>query len=131
MLYVDSCIPMYLIGAAHPNKNRVLQMVPTLLSGAEPLVTSAEVFQEILHRYRALKDSANLGRAYDALEELVERVVEVRKEDVDQSRIFLAEYSRLSSRDCLHVAIMKRLKCKRIWTFDHGFETVAGSEVVS
>ena len=131
MLYVDSCIPMYLVGAPHQNKNKVLQLVPQLLAGADQLVTSAEVFQEILHRYRALRDIVNMGRAYDALEELVERVVEVNKSDVNQSRLFLAEYDGLSSRDCIHLAIMKRLKCKRIWTFDRGFERVSGYELVS
>jgi len=122
---------MYIIGATHPNKSRVLQLTPQLLSGNEPLITSVEAFQEILHRYQHLKDNASLGRAYEVLEELVERVVDVTKNDIDQSRLFLAQYDGLSSRDCIHLAIMKREQAKRIWTFDSGFEQVAGIEVLN
>jgi hypothetical protein len=130
MIFVDSCIPMYLVGASHPNKSRVLQLVTQLLTGTEVLVTSAEVFQEILHRYRALGDALSLGRAYDALEDLAERIVDVTKEDVDQARLLLAEYSGLSSRDCIHAAVMRRLKCHRVWTFDQGFKRVSGLELI-
>ena len=54
MILVDSNIPMYLVGAAHPNKAGARQLLQSALSNGERLVTDAEVLQEILHRYVAV-----------------------------------------------------------------------------
>jgi predicted nucleic acid-binding protein len=124
VIYVDSNVPMYLVGAAHPTKQRVVELVPNLLSARERLVTSAETFQEILHRYLALRDRRHLDAAYEALEAMVTRTIEVTKEDVDSARALTAQYEPLSARDCLHVAVMDRLGCKKIWSYDAGFDRV-------
>ncbi|MDB5038110.1 MAG: vapc13 [Bacteriovoracaceae bacterium] len=125
MIYIDSCIPMYLVGADHPNKSRVIELVNSLISANEVFVTSAETFQEILHRYRALHDMKNLKAAYSALEEMVTDVFDITKADTDNALHFAIEYSSLSSRDCLHSAIMKRKKCLKIWTYDKCFDEVS------
>ncbi|MBI5508677.1 MAG: type II toxin-antitoxin system VapC family toxin [Deltaproteobacteria bacterium] len=125
MIYVDSNIPMYLVGADHPNKARVVERVPGLLHAREELVTSAEAFQEIIHRFRGLGDLEALVTAYQGLEALVVRTVEVNKEDTDRARDLVAQYRRLSSRDCLHVAVMMRIGCRQVWSFDRGFDGVA------
>ena len=44
MIFVDSNVPMYLVGAPHPNRNRAVDFLAR--STAERLVTSAEVYQE-------------------------------------------------------------------------------------
>ena len=124
MIYVDSNVPMYLVGAAHANKQRVVQLLPRRVASHDPLVTSAETFQEIVHRYLALRDRLHLNAAYDALEAMVERVSDVTKLDVDAARALTAVHAGLSSRDCLHVAIMLRLGCTKIWSYDDGFERV-------
>lgn len=126
MTYVDSNVPMYLVGAPHPNKQRVVELVARLISALEPLVTSAEAFQEIVHRYVAIGDRRHLDAAYEALETMVGQVAEVTKADVDAARAHSAQYGGLSSRDCLHVAIMRRLGTAKIWTYDLAFERVPG-----
>ena len=128
MIYVDSNVPMYLVGAAHPNKQRVITLVPQLLSARETLVTSAETFQEIVHRYLALRDRRHLDAAYSALEAMVSSIADVTKQDVDAARAVSGEHPQLSSRDCLHVALLRRLGCRRIWTYDAGFDDVATLE---
>ena len=124
MIYLDSCIPMYLVGAAHPLKTRVIELIPLLLSSKEEFVTTAEAFQEIIHRYVALKDKKHLSAAYEALEEMVSLVAEVSKEDTDVALSLCSQYEGLSSRDCLHVAVMRRIACQRIWTYDTHFDIV-------
>ena len=42
MIYVDSNVPMYLVGAEHPHKQRVVALVPQLISARDQLVTSAK-----------------------------------------------------------------------------------------
>ncbi len=115
---------MYLVGAAHANKQRVIELVPQLLAAHEILVTSGETFQEIVHRYVALRDRIHLHAAYEALEALVSRTGDVTKADVDAARGLAGQYAKLSSRDCLHVAVMTRLGCRKIWSYESGFDSV-------
>jgi predicted nucleic acid-binding protein len=117
-------VPMYLVGADHPLKQRVLELVPRLLLAREELVTSAETFQEVIHRYLAIRDRRHLSAAYEALETMVTMVAEVTKADVDQARALSGEHVTLSSRDCLHAAVMRRLDCARVWSYDAGFDAV-------
>ncbi len=124
MIYVDSNVPMYLVGADHPNKTRVVELIPRLLTARETLVTSAEAFQEIVHRYLAIHDRTHLNAAYEALEAMVASIAEIRKQDVDQARSLSAEHPSLSSRDCLHVSVMRRIDCSRIWSYDRAFDVV-------
>ncbi len=124
MIYVDSNVPMYLVGAAHPNKQRVIELVPQLLAAREKLITSAEAFQEIVHRYRGLGDRRHLDAAYEALEALTVATSDVTKLDVDAARALSGQHPRLSSRDCLHLAVMRRAGCAKLWSFDAGFDTV-------
>lgn len=116
---------MYLVGADHPLKSRVVELVSSLLSAHEELITSAETFQEIIHRYLALQNRVYLATAYEALEAMVSRVVDVTKADTDLARYFSAQQPVLSSRDCLHAAIMKRIGCKKVWTYDVRFDQVS------
>src|ERR1022692_1479833 len=51
VIFIDSNIPMYLVGAAHPNKTSAQILLESLIAKGERLVTDAEVLQEILHRY--------------------------------------------------------------------------------
>lgn len=124
MIYVDSNVPMYLVGADHPNKQRVITLLPRLLAAREQLATSAETFQELVHRYRAIDDLVHLGAAYEALETMVSSVEDITKADVDDARSVAGQYHALSSRDCLHVAVMRRLRCDRIWSHDTRFDAV-------
>jgi predicted nucleic acid-binding protein len=124
VIYVDSNVPMYLVGAEHPKKSRVVELVSQLLGAHERLVTSAETFQEIVHRYLALRDRRHLDAAYEALEAMVSATADVAKTDVDAARALSGSYAGLSSRDCLHVAVMNRLGCRKIWSYDTGFDRV-------
>src|SRR5665213_4611415 len=53
--FVDSNIPMYLVGVPHPNKDAARRALDLCITQGERLVTSAEVMQEILHRYSAVR----------------------------------------------------------------------------
>ena len=122
MIFVDSSVPMYLVGGDHPLKRRVVEVVPQLLAAHETLITSAEVFQEIIHRYVGLGDRTHLNAAYEALETMVSAVFDVTKHDVDQARSLSAEFTGLSSRDCLHVAVMRRVRSSKVWSYDENYD---------
>ncbi len=122
MIYVDSNVPMYLVGAEHPNKARVIELASQLVSARERLITSAEAFQEILHRYRAIGDRTHMHAAYEALEAMTSEVVQISKDDMDSARSISGRFERLSARDCVHLAVMERIGCTRIWSYDAGFD---------
>ena len=67
MIFIDSNIPMYLVGAPHPHKTDVRRWLEELVSGRERLVTDAEVLQEILHRYVSIDRRDAIQPAFDAL----------------------------------------------------------------
>ena len=48
MTFVDSNIPLYLVGALHPHKDRSLELISAMVRDGETLVTDVEVYQEIL-----------------------------------------------------------------------------------
>jgi len=54
MIFTDSNIPMYLIGADHPHKTEAQVLLERLIAAGQRLVTDAEVLHEILHRYTAI-----------------------------------------------------------------------------
>jgi uncharacterized protein len=128
MILVDSNIPMYLVGAAHPNKEAAEATLERLILDEVPLVTDAEVLQEILHRYTAIHRREAIRPAFQALLGLVDEVFPVTLADTEAASQLLLDSSDLSARDALHIAVMQRYGVSRILTFDRGFDEILGIE---
>lgn len=125
MIFVDSNIPMYLVGAEHPNKVTARALLERSIADGEILVTDAEVLQEILHRYVAIDRRDAIGPASDALIGVVDEVFPVERGDVERARRLVLT-TPLSARDAVHLAIMRRRGVDRILTFDRAFDGIAG-----
>ena len=108
MIFVDSNIPMYLVGASHPNKSEARRLLEGCIHRAERLVTDAEVLQEILHRYGAIGRRDAIAAAFDALLGVVDEVFSVERPDVERAKTVMLHNERLSARDALH-GLGKRL----------------------
>lgn len=117
---------MYLVGAAHPHKADAKQLLESAIGAAERLVTSAEVLQEILHRYVAIRRRDAIQPAFDALRDVVDEIFPVEAADVERARGLVHNLPDLSARDALHAAVMERRGIDRIITFDQGFDAVPG-----
>jgi predicted nucleic acid-binding protein len=63
---------------------------------------------------------------YDAFRAIVPVVLSITAEDTDGARALLASVSALSSRDALHLAVMRRAGIRQIVSFDKGFDHVRG-----
>jgi len=61
----------------------------------------------------------------------VSSVADITKADVDTARSLAGVHPALSSRDCLHVALMRRLDCVRVWTFDAAYDAVPSLQRIS
>jgi predicted nucleic acid-binding protein len=126
LIFVDSNIPMYVVGADHPNKHASRRLLERAIADGETLATDAEVLQEILHRYAAIGRRDAIGPAFDALLGVVDVVHPIELADVSRSRRLLATSASLSARDALHVAVMQRRDIDRILTFDVAFDAIPG-----
>jgi predicted nucleic acid-binding protein len=89
-------------------------------------VTSAEVFQEILHRYVAIGRRDAIQPAWDALVAMSDEVFSIELADVDRGRAIVLERRTLSARDGLHAAVMERRGVSRILSFDTAFDALPG-----
>lgn len=126
MVFVDSNIPMYIVGAPHPNKAAAERLLRRAVEREEHLATDAEVLREILQRYHAIGRHDAIGPAFEVLNATVDSVFPVTAEDVNEARGILATHSGLSARDAVHAAIMNRHEISEILTFDAGFDAIPG-----
>jgi uncharacterized protein len=126
VILVDSNIPMYLVGAAHPNKEAARRALEDAVAAGDSLCTDAEVLQEILHRYSAIRRPPDIDPAFDALLAIVDVVYPIERADVDRARRILHTTPTLSARDAIHLAVMQGRDIGRILSFDGGFDGIPG-----
>ena len=115
---------MYLVGTPGPNRERIevfLRQRPD-----EDYVTSAEVYQEILHRYAAINRRHAISDAFTLLDDLVGSVFAISRDEAEAAREVAERHPELSARDCLHLAVMAANGVSRILAFDDDFSDYAG-----
>lgn len=126
MILIDSNIPMYLIGAAHPHKSDAQRRLERLINDRERLVTDAEVLQEVLHRYVAIQRLDAIQPAFDAILKIVDEVIAIDRKVAERAKQIVLAYRHLSARDAVHVAVMEQHRITRILSFDTGFDNLPG-----
>lgn len=126
MIFIDSNVPMYIIGAEHPHKHTARRLLESSIAAGQRLVTSAEVFQEILHRYAAIGRRDAVEPAFDLLRGVADEVFPIALEDVERARTLFLTWPSLSARDALHLAVLQRHGIPRILSFDAHFDGIPG-----
>jgi len=126
VIFIDSNIPMYLIGKPHPHKADAQRLLEKLISDRERLVTDAEVLQEILHRYVAIRRRDAIQPAFDALLGIADQVFPVDAAAASRAKDIVLGHKPLSARDALHLAIMEQHGIERVLSFDAGFDGFPG-----
>ncbi len=125
-VFVDSNVPMYLIGAPHPHKVDAHRIVQRCIAQGDRLVTDVEVLQEILHRYVAIGRRDMIQPAFDAVLGLVDEVMPLDTTDLEAAKTVALGSTRLSARDAVHVAVMRRHRIGTLVSFDADFDVVPG-----
>jgi len=126
VIFLDSNIPMYLVGGPHPHKADAQHLLESAIADGERLVTDAEVLQEILHRYVAIDRRDAIQPAFDAILGVVDEVFPVTAADVEGAKAIVLGNRELSARDALHAAVMRREGISRLMSFDGGFDSLPG-----
>jgi len=86
-------------------------------------VSDAEVLQEILHRYGAIRRYDAIQPAFDALLDVVDQVFSIESATVEQAKAVVLGRSHLSARDAIHIAVREINGIDRIMSFDEGFDS--------
>jgi predicted nucleic acid-binding protein len=123
---VDSNIFMYAAGREHPCKKPAIAFLEKVAGGSVEAMIDVEVFQEILHRYRALGRWEEGRQVYDMARTLFPSAVAITDEIVDRARLLLDEFSGLMARDALHAAVVLTHELDSICSFDRDFDLVRG-----
>ena len=126
MIFIDSNIPMYLIGAAHPHKIEAQVILERLIAAGQRLVTDAEVLQEILHRYTAIARREAIGPAFRVTLDIVDEVFPIEKTEVLRAGEIARNPALLSARAAVHIAVMERHGVRSILSFDSDFDRWPG-----
>jgi len=126
VIFIDSNIPMYLVGAPHPHKADARRWLEELVSNQERLVTDAETLQEILHRYVSIARPDAIQPAFDALLGVVDEVFSVDRGAAERAKEIVLGRKGLSARDAIHLAVMHIHGVRKILSFDRGFDGFPG-----
>ncbi len=127
--FLDTNVPIYAAGRPHPLKEPCAQVLLLVAQHPRMFATDAEVLQELLHRYLALRFWTQGREAFRGFAELMrERVEAVQAIDVARAADLADAYPELGGRDLLHAAIMDRLQVRYIVSADAGFDRLPGVE---
>ena len=126
MIFVDTNVIMYAVGRDHPLRPEARAFFADCLERGVPLVTSAEVQQELLHAYLAADRLATLDAALDLQRARIPTIWPIEPEDVAHARLLVDRHPGLGARDLLHLACCARRGVTQIRTFDRGLAAAIG-----
>ncbi len=126
MIFVHSNVPMCLVGAPHPNKDRPLAVLTRLVRDGERFFADMEVYQEILHRYAAIRQLGAIDAAFASFDATVNDILTFGMSEIRAAKALVESMDGLSARDALHVAVMRLAVINRILSFDRGFDACPG-----
>lgn len=126
MILLDANIIMYAAGAPHPHKAPSVALLERVARGDVEAALDAEVLQEILHRYRALRRWNDGRRVYDLARRSIVTVFPVTAEVTDEARQIMDDHPALMARDALHAAVCRVVGAKAICSYDADLDIIAG-----
>ena len=126
MILVDTSVIMYAAGADHPHKLPSVSLLERIASGEVEATIDAQVLQEILHRYRAIKQWNDGRRVYDLTRQLFPNVLPVTAAIMDRARRILDADPRLMARDALHAAVVMAEGMEAVCSYDRDFDRIMG-----
>lgn len=128
MTFVDSNVFVYAVGRPHPLRDEARQFFLEASRERQPLVTSAEVLQELLHVYLPVGRLETLDDALRLATERTVQILPVTPEAVRHARNLADQHAALTARDLLHLAVCQIHSIPSLKTFDRALRAAfAGS----
>ena len=126
MTFVDTNVFMYAVGRPHTLQSPAQEFFVECNVNRTPLVTSAEVLQELVYAYLPAGRIQTLDAAFSLVVRSRAEVWTLEQEDVYLARLLHEQYPMLQSRDLCHLASCRRRGVTNIKTFDQAFRAVVG-----
>ena len=122
--FLDANVPIYAAGGDHPHKMPCARILSIASTHPRSFITDVEVLQELMHRYLGSRRWTQGGReVLQAFAELMSgRIEPFYVGDVELAATLADRYPRISARDYLHAAVMRRLGVERIISADRDFD---------
>jgi predicted nucleic acid-binding protein len=123
--FIDTSVLMYAAGGEHPLRAPCVRVMEAVASGTLAATTSAEVIQEIVHRYLAIRrpDIAD-GLARSTMETFAP-VLPITHALMRRVPDLARRYPTLGARDLVHVATCVHEGITKIISADRAFDQVA------
>jgi len=127
-IFLDANVPLYAVGAPSPYREPCRRLLLAAAQSDEHFVTDVEVLQELLHVLRRDRDWKKRAPAfYDFSATMGGGALPVERDDVVRAaNLADGEGRSASTRDLIHVAVMRRHGLSRIASADRGFDGFEG-----
>jgi len=124
-IFIDANVPMYAVGRPHEMKEPCRRVLALLGQHPDAFVTDAEVLQEMVHRFRTSASwPVGLAQVESFAVAMSGRIEPLHGEDVLEAVRLAPRYQRLSARDLVHVAVMRRIGIAAVVSADADLDDV-------
>ena len=123
-IFIDTNVFMYLAGNDATRRNRCRSTLHAAVATRATLTTSAEVLQEILHRYFSINRPESARTVYRAATRICAEILPITEQHTARALELLARHPRLSARDAVHAATMEARGIRRILSTDRDFDAL-------
>lgn len=121
--FLDANVPIFAAGREHPLKQPCAEVLRLASDYPMAFITDAEVLQELLHHYLAVRLWVQGRVIFEEFAEIMRgRVEAIHARDVELGAKLASGYPQLESRDLIHAAIVDRLGLKYVVSADKGFD---------
>ena len=124
MILLDANIIMYAAGTPHPHKAPSAALLERVARSEIEGAIDAEVLQEILHRYRAIRRWKDGRHVYDLARRSVVTVLPITAEVTDEARAIMDRHPKLMARDALHAAVCRTAGAEAICSYDADLDVI-------
>jgi len=124
-VFIDTAILMYAAGGEHPMKSPSAEIIRRVASGDLAGVISAEVIQEIGHRFMHARQPERAAELIGLALEVFSPVIPVSHVVVERMPGLIRRYPSLEARDLIHVATCLEERIETIVSPDRAFDVVA------
>lgn len=123
-VFIDTAVMMYAAGSEHALRDPCRRILDRVGRGELAAVTSVEVIQEIVHRYRAIRRAdGGIELALRTLD-LFAPVLPITHALMRRVPTLAERYPDLAARDLVHLATCIHEGIDEIVTIDRGFDLV-------
>ena len=124
-VFVDAAVVMHAAGGEHPLRDPCRRIIDGISDGSVDGVTSAEVIQEIFHRFLSIRRPEDGAILAERTQDLMAPVLPITHALMRRVPELARRYPTLDARDLVHVATCIHEGITEIISPDRGFDQVA------